>query len=81
VLLSTVLASFGARPVRAAAAPTNFATVEPLVSDGIEAYNRGDYLSAIVQLRWAQALSSDDSAITLYLGLAFLKKGLLLWST
>ena len=47
----------------------------PLVRGGIEAYNAGDYSTAVKDLKQAQGLVPAHSPTALYLGLAYLKQG------
>ena len=54
---------------------SNIAEAKPLIAQGIEAYNRGDYGSAVSSLKHAQELAPDQSPTALYLGLAYLKQG------
>ena len=55
--------------------PSNIAEAKPLIEEGIEAYDRGDYGSAVSNLKQAQELAPDQSPTALYLGLAYLKQG------
>jgi len=54
---------------------SHIAEAKPLIEQGIEAYDRGDYASAISSLKQAQELAPDQSPTALYLGLAYLKQG------
>ena len=47
----------------------------PPVRGGIEAYNAGDYSTAVKDLKQAQGLVPAHSPTALYLGLAYLKQG------
>jgi len=59
----------------AMAGSKNTEAAVPLASQGIEAYDGGDYAAATTDLKQAQAIAPDNSAIALYLGLANLKQG------
>jgi tetratricopeptide (TPR) repeat protein len=51
------------------------ANAVPVIRAGIEAYNRGEYSVATTDLNQARTLIPDNSAVALYLGLAYLKEG------
>jgi tetratricopeptide (TPR) repeat protein len=53
----------------------NAALAKPLISAGIDAYNQGDYQTAVNDLTRAQSLVPWHSPTALYLGLAYLKLG------
>jgi tetratricopeptide (TPR) repeat protein len=55
--------------------PDKNAEAVPLIRAGIEAYNGGDYPTAVNDLKRAQQLLPDNSPTALYLGLAYLKEG------
>jgi tetratricopeptide (TPR) repeat protein len=59
----------------AATASGNTEAAAPLASNGIEAYDGGDYATAVTDLKQAQAIAPENSAVALYLGLAYLKQG------
>jgi len=72
ILLAAPSAGFGTATTPG---PSNIAQAKPLIEQGIEAYERGDYPSAISGLRQAQQLAPGHSPTALYLGLAYLKQG------
>jgi tetratricopeptide (TPR) repeat protein len=47
---------------------------KPLISDGIDAYQRGDYAAAVADLAKAQSIDPSHSPTALYLGLAYMKE-------
>jgi TolB-like protein len=53
----------------------NVAAAQPLISQGIDSYQRGDYDAAARQLAQARALVPSYSPAALYLGLAYLRQG------
>jgi tetratricopeptide (TPR) repeat protein len=76
-LFATILLALPTASLCATSTSTasNIAEAKPLIEQGIEAYDRGDYPSAISSLKQAQELAPDQSPTALYLGLAYLKQG------
>jgi tetratricopeptide (TPR) repeat protein len=72
ILASMVLA---APVVAVTASGGNGNVAKPLIIDGIDAYQRGDYATAAADLAKAQSLDPSHSPTALYLGLAYLKEG------
>jgi tetratricopeptide (TPR) repeat protein len=58
-----------------AVAAGNQDLAKPLIFDGIKAYERGDYSTAVADLAKAQSIDPSHSPTALYLGLAYLKEG------
>jgi tetratricopeptide (TPR) repeat protein len=76
IVLVAALLVLGSRVASAAATSgSNTEAAVPLAGQGIEAYDAGDYAAATTNLTQAQAIAPDNSAIALYLGLAYLKQG------
>lgn len=73
ILLCIGCASAGQAPSTAAAG--NVAAAQPLISQGIDSYQRGNYDAAARQLAQARALVPSYSPAALYLGLAYLRQG------
>lgn len=70
-----LMIAIAAPPRFAASAPGNRNLAKPLISDGINAYKRGDYSTAVADLAKAQSIDPSHSPTALYLGLAYLKQG------
>jgi len=74
LLVLALLLAFVAISPYAFAQNDNSSEARTLTAAGIEAYDRGDYRTAIDDLKNAQALSPSYSPTELYLGLAYLKE-------
>jgi tetratricopeptide (TPR) repeat protein len=55
-------------------AAADIAESRPLIESGVTAYEGGDYTTAVIDLTRAEQLYPANSAISLYLGLAYLKQ-------
>ena len=69
-----IAATAALRPAYADQPADEIAESRPLIESGITAYEGGDYTTAVIDLTRAEQLYPANSAISLYLGLAYLKQ-------